>query len=202
MRATTSKRVSCVIVLLAGMMLFSTGCKKGQTREAPQAPLVEIVDVIQRDVPIYTEWTASTDGLVNATIRAQVQGYLITQDYREGDFVKKGQVLFQIDPRTFQAALEQAQGQLAQAQARWENARANLERIKPLVERRAVSLKDLDDAVGAEQEDQAAIASAQAAVDKARLDLGFTKIVSPIPGIAGIARAQIGILSAPDPLMN
>jgi membrane fusion protein (multidrug efflux system) len=187
-----------VAVLAAlGVALCATGCKRGQTGEASSAPVVEVATVIQRDVPVYTEWTASTDGLVNATIRAQVQGYLITQDYREGDFVKKGQVLFQIDPRTFQAALEQAQGQLAQARARWENAKANLERIKPLVERRAVSFKDRDDAVGAEQEDQAAIASAQAAVDKARLDLGFTKIVSPIPGIAGIARAQIGDLVGP-----
>jgi membrane fusion protein (multidrug efflux system) len=187
-----------VAVLFAlGVALCATGCGKVQTADAPSVPAVEVVNVIQRDVPIYTEWTASTDGIVNATIRAQVQGYLITQDYREGDFVKKGQVLFQIDPRTFQAAYAQAQGQLAQARARWENAKANLERIKPLVERKAVSLKDLDDAVGEEQADQAAVESAQAAVDKARLDLGFTRIVSPIPGIAGIARAQIGDLVGP-----
>ena len=100
-------------------------------------------------------------------------------------------------PGPFEAALAQAQGQLSQARARWENAKANLERIKPLVELRAVSLKDLDDAVGNEQADQAAVESAQAAVDKARLDLGFTRIVSPIPGIAGIARAQIGNLVGP-----
>ena len=183
--------------LWQGHAVCRPDARKGKRGKPRRPPSSKWPTVIQRDVPIYTEWTASTDGLVNATIRAQVQGYLITQDYREGDFVKKGQVLFQIDPRTFQAALEQAQGQLAQARARWENARANLERIKPLVERRAVSLKDLDDAVGDEQEDQAAVASAQAAVDKARLDLGFTKIVSPIPGIAGIARAQIGDLVGP-----
>ncbi len=185
------------VLAALGVALCATGCGKVQTADTSSIPLVEVVDVIQRDVPIYTEWTASTDGLVNATIRAQVQGYLIAQDYREGDFVKKEQILFQIDPRPFQAVLAQAQGQLSQARARWENAKANLERIKPLVERRAVSLKDLDDAVGAEQEDQAAVESAQALVDKARLDLGFTRIVSPISGITGIARAQIGNLVGP-----
>jgi len=189
--------ICCVAVLAISVMLIAAGCHKGQTGESAPAPLVEVTSVIQRDVPIYSEWTASTDGLVNATIRAQVQGYLIKQDYREGDLVKKGQVLFEIDPRTFQAALEQAKGQLSQAQARWENARANLERIKPLVEQRAVSLKDLDDATGNEQESQAAVASATAMVDKARLDLEFTRIMSPITGIAGIARAQIGDLVGP-----
>ena len=185
------------MLVIAAVVLSASGCKKERTANATSAPLVEVVHVIQRDVPIYTEWTASSDGLVNATIRAEVQGYLISQDYREGDFVRKGQILFQIDPRPFQAALAQAQGQLSQARARWENARANLERVKPLVERRAVSLKDRDDAIDAEQEGQAAVESAQAAVDKAFLDLGFTRIVSPIPGIAGIAQAQIGNLVGP-----
>jgi membrane fusion protein (multidrug efflux system) len=134
---------------------------------------------------------------VNATIRAQVQGYLIKRDYVEGDVVKKGQVLFEIDPRTFQAALEQAQGQLAEQQARWENAKANLERIKPLVEQRAVSKKDFDDAVGAEAATHAQVIAAQAMVDKGQLDLGFTKVTSPIDGIAGIARAQLGNLVGP-----
>jgi len=189
--------ICCVTVLVISVMLIAAGCRKGQTGETAPAPLVEVTSVIQRDVPIYSEWTASTDGLVNATIRAQVQGYLIKQDYREGDLVKQGQVLFEIDPRTFQAALEQAKGQLSEARARWENARANLERIKPLVEQRAVSLKDLDDATGNEQESQAAVASATAMVDKARLDLEFTRILSPITGIAGIARAQIGDLVGP-----
>ncbi len=156
-----------------------------------------MVDVIKKDVPIYSEWTASTDGLVNATIRAQVQGYLIKRDYTEGDVVKKGQVLFEIDPRTFQAALEQAQGQLAEQQARWETAKANLERIKPLVEQRAVSKKDYDDAVGAEAATHAAVIALQALVDKTKLDLGFTKITSPIDGIAGIAKAQLGNLVGP-----
>ena len=134
---------------------------------------------------------------MNATIRAQVQGYLIKQNYREGDLVKKGQVLFEIDPRTFQAALEQAKGQLEAQQARWTTAKANLARIKPLAEQNAVSKKDLDDSIGTEQAARAAVLSAQAAVDKAQLDLGFTKITSPVDGIAGLAKAQIGNLVGP-----
>ncbi len=195
--STRSTWVCCAAVLSIGVMLLAAGCKKGSTKQAEAPPLVEVTAVIQRDVPIYSEWTASTDGFVNATIRAQVQGYLTKQDYREGDVVKKGQVLFEIDPRTFPAALEQAKGQLSQARARWENARANLERIKPLAEEKAVSLKDLDDAVDNERESEAAVASATAMVDKARLDLEFTKVLSPITGIAGIARAQIGNLVGP-----
>jgi len=135
--------------------------------------------------------------MVNATIRAQVQGYLIKQNYREGDLVRKGQVLFEIDPRTFQAALEQAKGQLAAQQARWTTAKANLSRIKPLAEQNAVSKKDLDDSIGTEQSARAAVLSAQATVDKAQLDLGFTKITSPVDGIAGLAKAQIGNLVGP-----
>ena len=153
--------------------------------------------MIERDVPVYSEWTASTDGFVNATIRAQVQGYLISRDYREGDVVRKGQVLFKIDPRSFQATLEQAKGQLTEQRARWETAKANLERIKPLVEQNAVSKKDLDDAVGAEQATMAAVLAAQAVVDRAQVNLGFTRIISPIDGIAGIARAQLGDLVGP-----
>jgi len=195
--STRSTWMCCAAVLLVGVTLFTAGCKKATTKQGEAPPLVEVTAVVQRDVPIYSEWTASTDGFVNATIRAQVQGYLTKQDYREGDVVKKGQVLFEIDPRTFQAALEQAKGQLAQARARWENARANLERIKPLAEEKAVSLKDLDDAVDNEREGEAAVASATAMVDKAHLDLEFTKVLSPITGIAGIARAQIGDLVGP-----
>jgi len=137
------------------------------------------------------------DGLVNATIRAQVQGYLTRQNYREGDLVKKGQTLFEIDPRTFQAALDQAKGQLEAQQARWTTAKANLARIKPLADLNAVSKKDLDDSIGTEQSARAAVLSAQATVDKAQLDLDFTRIISPVDGIAGLAKAQIGNLVGP-----
>lgn len=185
-----------VSVITIPLLLFTVGCGKPKT-EAPPPPVVEVVDVIQRDVPISLEWVASTDGSVNATIRAQVSGYLTKQYYKEGDFVKKGQLLFQIDPRLFQATLEQSKGQLALQQAQWTTAKANLKRIKPLAEQNAVSQKDLDDATGQEQATHAAVIAAQAAVDKARLDLGFTKVTSLIDGIAGIAKAQTGDLVGP-----
>jgi membrane fusion protein (multidrug efflux system) len=175
---------------------MAVGCKKEQ-QAAPTPPEVEVVSVIQKDVPIYSEYVGTADGLVNATIRAQVQGYLIKQNYKEGDLVRKGQVLFEIDPRTFQASLDQANGVLAAQQARWDTATANLKRIKPLAAQNAVSQKDLDDATGTEQAAHAAVIAAQAGVDKAKLDLGFTKVTSLIDGIAGIAKAQIGNLVGP-----
>jgi len=172
-----------------------SSCSKA--KEAPPPPVVEVSTVIQKDVPVYKEWIGTIDGLVNATIRAQVQGYLIKQNYRDGDVVKKGQVLFEIDPRTFQATLDQAKGQLEAQQARWDTAKANLARIKPLAKLNAVSKKDLDDSMGTEQAARAGVYAAQATVDKAQLDLEFTRIISPIDGIAGLAKAQIGNLVGP-----
>jgi len=171
------------------------GCKKEQPK--PQAPIVEVVEVIKKDVPVYGEWVGTLDGSVNATIRAQIQGYLIKQNYKEGDFVKKDQVLFEIDPRSYQAAVEEAKAQLAQTEARWQTAKANLARIKPLAEQSAVSKKDLDDAIGAEESTRASVWSAKAALDKAQLNLEWTKVTSLIDGIAGIAKAQIGNLVGP-----
>ena len=182
-----------IVIILSG----AGGCKKEQKAGPPPAPEVEVFTVVQKNVPIYKEWVGTADGFVNATIRAQVQGYLIKQNYKEGDLVRKGQILFEIDPRTFQAALEQAKGQLAVQQASWDTAKANLNRIKPLAERNAVSQKDLDDATGKEQATHASVLAAKAAVDKAELDLGFTKIISPVDGIAGLAKTQIGNLVGP-----
>ena len=137
------------------------------------------------------------DGDVNATIRPQVTGYLIKQNYREGDLVKKGQTLFEIDPRTFQAAVDQADALRSKQQAIYETAKANLARVKPLAEKNAVSQKDLDDATGQELSARGALDQATAQLETARLNLGFTKITSPITGIAGIAKAQIGDLLSP-----
>jgi membrane fusion protein (multidrug efflux system) len=186
-----------VSVILIPMLLFTVaGCEKKKPAPPPP-PVVDVVTVVRQDVPVFMEWVASMDGSVNATIRPQVTGYLISQNYKEGDLVRKGQVLFRIDPRVFQAALDQANGQLAQQQARWDTAKANLRRIKPLAAQNAVSQKDLDDATGAEQSAHASVIAAQAIVDKAKLDLGFTKVTSLIDGIAGIANAQIGDLVGP-----
>jgi len=198
----------------AGFLLILTlalcGCRKAeQAAEAP--PVVEYVTVQQRDVPITYEWVSVLDGSVNAVIRPQVTGYLVKQLYREGELVRKGQALFEIDPRTFQAALdqadaslEQARGYLASQQAIHIAAKADLDRVRPLVAQHAVSKKDLDDAIGREASAGAAVESAKAAIvaaaanaKKARLELNFTRITSPVEGIAGIAKAQLGNLVSP-----
>ena len=199
MRRTSLSRIlrhsafvgSCLALLLAA------GCGKEQKAAPPPPPSVEVSEVIRKDVPVYMEWVGTTDGLVNATIQAQVTGYLVKQNYREGEFVKKGQVLFEIDPRTFQAAVDAAKGSLTQAEARWETSKANLQRVRPLAAKNAVSQKDLDDNIGAELSSRAAVESAKAQLDTAQLNLGFTRIDSPVDGIAGIAKAQIGNLVGP-----
>jgi len=197
-RGTRSYLVSVLAFVVIGSVLFSVwGCKKGEQKMEAPPPEVQVVEVMQKDVPIYQEWIGTMDGLVNATIRAQVSGYLIKQNYREGQLVKKGQVLFEIDPRLFQAALTQVQGELARQEASHENAKLTLARVKPLAEQNALSKKDLDDATSAELATQASVLTAQAAVQKAELDLEFTRITSPIDGIAGIAKAQLGNLVGP-----
>jgi membrane fusion protein (multidrug efflux system) len=183
-------------VLACSCGLLISSCSKEQSA-APAPPDVEVAQVAQQDVPIVHEWVGTADGLVNATIRAQVTGYLIRQAYNEGDLVKKGQLLFQIDPRQFQAALDQAQGNLAQMEALNENARANLARVKPLAAQNALSKKDLDDAIASESSARAQVLTARAAVETARLNLGFTRITSLIDGMAGLARAQVGDLVGP-----
>jgi membrane fusion protein, multidrug efflux system len=193
-RPTIFTMIPTIVCIGLAAFLIS-GC--GKEKAAPQVPVVEVADVVQKDVPIFAEWVGTLDGMVNATIRAQVQGYLVKQNYKEGDPVKKDQVLFEIDPRTFQAALDQAKGELGRTEARWNQTKANLARIRPLAAQNAVSQKDLDDAIAAEQSAQASVQSAKASFDKASLELGFTKITSPIHGIAGIAKAQIGNLVGP-----
>lgn len=174
-------------------------------------PDVEVVKVLQEDVPIYHEYIGTLDGLVNADVRAQVTGYLLKQAYQEGSFVKQGQLLFQIDPRPFQAALDQAEGELAQAKATLANAEAvqgrtqlDVERYTPLAKEQAASQQDLDNAV---QNNLAAIAtvetakarikSSQAEVETAKINLDFTRLVAPIDGIAGQALLQVGALVTP-----
>src|SRR5271154_1902452 len=187
--------LAAALLVVAAFLCFA-GCKP-KAKAAPPPPLVEVALVTQGDVPIYHEWIGTLDGLVNATIRAQVTGYLLTQDYREGDSIKKGDLLFQIDPRPFQAVLDQAKGQLAQAEARLGKTELDVKRYAPLVKDRAVSQEEYDDAVQANLEAKAAGLSAKAQVEQAQLNLGFTSIVSPIDGIASIAKGQIGDLVGP-----
>ncbi len=184
------------LLLVAAATLFCAGCKK-KPPPPPPPPVVEVIEVKGQDVPIYHEWIGTLDGLVNAQIRAQVSGYLLAQNYREGDLVKKGDLMFQIDQRPFQALLDQAKGQLAQAEARFGKTELDVNRLTPLARLKAISKQELDDAVQANLADQAAVTSAKAAVEQAQLNLEFTRILSPIEGIAGIAKAQIGDLVGP-----
>lgn len=183
------------LLVIAGVGLG--GCRKEAAKPAPQVPVVETVHVAQHDVPVQREWVGVLDGMVNATIRPQVSGYLVRQNYKEGEAVRKGQALFEIDPRSFQVALNKAKAQLSQQTARHETALANLARIRPLAAKNAVSQKDLDDAVGTELSTRSAVEGAQAAVEEAQLNLGFTKVTSPVDGIAGIAKTQLGDLVGP-----
>jgi membrane fusion protein (multidrug efflux system) len=153
-----------------------------------------VATVETRDVPVYREWVATLDGYVNAEIRPQVSGYIIRQNYTEGSLVHKGQVLFEIDPRPFQATLDRAKGDLAQAQAQLGKATLDVERDTPLAEGRAIAKSQLDNEVQAKLGAQASVESAKAAVEQAQLNLEWTKVTSLGNGIAGIAQVQIGNL--------
>jgi len=181
-----------LLILLA---LTLVHCK-GETASAPPAPVpqVQVAEVIQKDVPIFSEWVGTTDGLVNAEIRSQVTGYLLKRDYREGGAVKKGDLLFQIDPRKFQAALGQAEGERKRAQAQLTKTKLDVVRNEPLAKEGAISLKEFQDSVQANQAAGAAVESAKAAVEQARLNLEWTKVLAPINGVVGIAKAQVGDL--------
>jgi membrane fusion protein, multidrug efflux system len=171
-----------------------TGCKQ-QQKPAP-APDVEVIVVAQKNVPIYSEWVGTLEGLVNAQIQPRVTGYLIAQNYKEGSFVKTGDLLFEIDPRPYQAALDQAKAQRAQALAALGKAEIDVKRLTPLAKEQVVSQQELDNAIQAYLGNKAAVAAAEAAVAQAELNLSFTKVRSPIDGIAGIAQAQVGDLVA------
>ena len=181
--------------LLSFLSLALVHCK-GETASAPPPPLikVEVADVIQKDVPIHSEWVGTTDGMVNAVIRAQVTGYLIKRPYTEGSFVKKGDLLFELDPSKFKAALDQAQGDLAKAEAQFIKTKQDVERDTPLAKQGAISQKELDDSIQYHAAAKGSLAAAKAAVETAKLNLGWTRITAPIDGVVGIAKAQIGDL--------
>jgi len=172
--------------------------------EAPPAaapPEVLVVEATARDVPQISEWLGTTEGSVDAEIRAQVSGYLVSRDYQEGSRVQKGTLLFRIDPRPFQAALDQARGDLRRAQAALERSRLDVARYRPLVAEGAVSQQEYDNSVQRELADEASVQSAQAAAERAEIELGFTEIRAPITGLVGVAQRQLGDFVAPtDPM--
>ena len=164
-RSARRRQAAGLLLVVPLLLVLSlAGCRQEHKAAAPAVPVVEVVRVAQRDVPLYREWVGVLDGSVNAVIRPQVSGYLLRQQYREGDLVRKGQVLFEIDPRTFQAAvnqaraaLDQAKGDLARQEAMALTARADLARVRPLAAKNAVSKKDLDDAIGRELSTRAGV---------------------------------------------
>jgi membrane fusion protein (multidrug efflux system) len=167
----------------------------GKNGRPPAPPLqVGVLPASQVDVPITQEWVGTLDGFVNAEIRPQVEGYLLRQVYKEGSTVRQGDVLFEIDPRQFKAAADQAKATLARDQAALDKAKLDVERFRPLVAEKAISQQELDNAQAALRQAQASADASRAACDKALLNLQWSRITSPISGIAGIAKAQVGDL--------
>jgi len=199
-----ANRRARVLLLLPVALLFLSllGCGKENVRAEAPPPEVEITSVKQQDVPLYTEAISTLDGYVNAQIQPQVTGYLVKQNYREGTVVGKGEVLFEIDPRPFEAALAQSHGQLAEAQAQLEKTNLDVARDTPLAKESAIPQAQLDNDIKAHQAAQALVAAAQAQVDQANLNLGFTKVRSLIDGIAGLAKGQIGDLVGPTSVLT
>jgi len=188
---------------LGGLLLALAGC--GSSSKAASAippPVVQVATVVQQDTPIYTEWVAVLDGYVNAQIQPRVAGYIIKQNYREGSVVRKGEVLFEIDPRPFKAALDQAKAQLAQAQAQLGKASLDVERDTPLAQARAIAQSQLDTEIQAKLGGQAQVQAAKANVEQAELNMEFTKVTSLVSGIAGIAQVQIGNLVGPNSVLT
>jgi len=197
------KQISSALVS-AVLLLHALGCSNGNVRAAapPPPPVVEVAPVIQKDVPVQGEWVGTLEGYVNAQIQPQVSGYLIRQDYHEGALVRKGQLLFEIDPRPFQAVLDQAKGQLAQAEAQMANAELNVNRDIPEAEAHAIPQSQLDTDTQSLRGAKAAVEAGQAAVEQADLNLGYTRVVSLIDGIAGINTVQVGNLVGPSTVLT
>jgi RND family efflux transporter MFP subunit len=194
-----SRGLVSAVLLLSGL-----GCSNSKVRAAAPPPpaVVEVAPVIQKDVPLQGEWVGTLEGYVNAQISPQVSGYLVRQDYHEGGFVRKDQLLFEIDPRPFQAVLDQAKGQLAQAEAQMANAELNVKRDIPEAEAHAIPQSQLDTDTQALRAAKASVEADQAAVEQATINLGYTKVTSLIDGIAGINTVQVGNLVGPSAVLT
>jgi RND family efflux transporter MFP subunit len=191
--APSSWVLSCVIFTLAG----SVGCNKNVSAAPAPPPTVQVTDVIQRDVPIYHEYLATLDGFVNAQIQPQVSGYLIKQNYLEGAMVARNQVLFKIDPRPFQAIVDQAKAQVAQAEAQLGKTQLDVQRDTPLAKEKAIAQSQLDNDIQANLAAKATVQADRASLEQAELNLEFTNVRSLVDGIAGIAAGQVGNLVGP-----
>jgi len=176
---------------------FSAGCSRKAAQTAPPPPEVLVTTVTPQDVPRVLERVATLDGFINANINAQVQGYIVSRDYQEGSVVKKGDLLFQIDSRPYEAALAQAKGTLAKDKANQMKADADEKRAQDLFKKKVISDQERDTAIAAAGSSRANVEADEAAVKQAELNLGYTRIISPIDGVAAIATAQVGDLVGP-----
>jgi len=188
-------------LLVLALPLAVVACSRAKAPAPPPPAKVSVVAAIQRDEPIVREWIGTTEGDVNADIRPHVEGYLLRRVYREGSTVAQGELLFEIDPRQFEAQLQQAQANLEQAKAALAKADLDVARAEPLTTEHAVSQQELDNARSAQQGARATVLALEAAVAQARLNLSWTRVTSPIPGIAGIAQQQVGDLVNPQTVL-
>ena len=189
-----------IFLVLLWVTLVGLGCKPKSTAPPPTPPTVEVIPVVSSNVPIFREWVGTLDSEINASISAQVSGYLLSRNYDEGSMVTNGQVLFQIDPAPFEATLARAKAQLVEAQARKGKTEIDVRRYTPLAALQAISQQELDNAIQADLAAQGEVESAQAQIQQAKINLDFTTIRAPIDGIAGIAnvtQAQVGNLVGP-----
>jgi len=181
-------------IVVGLLLVVLIGCGKNEPKPAAQPPEVQVADVLEQDVPVYGEWVAQLNGPVNADITPKVQGYLLHQTYVNGSFVKKGQLLFDIDPRPFEAALDQAKADVERAASSLSKATNDVQRDTPLAKQIAIPQKQLDDDIANQASATAQLAAAQAQGQQAELNLGWTKVYSPVDGIAGVANSQVGDL--------
>jgi RND family efflux transporter MFP subunit len=188
------KRTVLLVALFALSLLLLAACEKKEEKPKAGPPEVLVAEVIQQNVPIYTEWVAQLNGPINADITPKVQGYLLRQDYQNGFFVKKGQLMFELDPRQYQAAVENAKAKVAVAQAEYDKFTADVQRDTPLAAQNAIPQKQLDTDLANQAAAKAEVEANKAELANAALNLAWTKIYSPIDGIAGVANSQVGDL--------
>jgi RND family efflux transporter MFP subunit len=193
-------RYMLAFMVVAGAIM--SGCRKHAPAGESPIPEVAIVAVVQRDVTTYSDWVGTTEGFVNASIYPKISGYLVKQNYRDGDVVHAGELLFQIDPREYQAALDQALGNLAQTQAQLKQNQLNLTRDTDLYKQGVLSRQEFDNQTQTTRATAAQVQASRAAVESAKLNLEWTKVTSPITGVAAIATAQVGNLVSPNSLLT
>ena len=190
------------VLFICFLLVIVEGCSASKAAPDPAPNIVEVATVVQQDTPIYSEWVAVLDGYVNAQIQPHVSGYIIKQNYKEGSVVGKGDVLFEIDPRSFKASLDQAKAQLAQAEAQFGKASLDVQRDTPLAQARAIAQSQLDTEIQAKLGAQAVVQAAKANVEQAELNIEWTRVTSLVSGIAGSAQVQIGNLVGPSSVLT